>query len=176
MTGYRVLVDGYNVIKQHPVWCRLPLANGRQQLLQALQQTRWPVPVARIDVVFDSAHPVDGLPAQTARIRVTFATPSADDVIQRLIRQSEEPARVVVISNDHVIVGTAKSHGALHHSVAWLFERTHPPRASTAPEQESRRPVSVREMQRINAELARRWGCDDQASSPPPRSTKRKAC
>ncbi len=169
--GYTILIDGYNVLKRHPQWTKLPLMHARQQLLLALSNTRWPVAVHGVAVVFDSAAPpeVPGSPSaiagadpgrQVGPIRVVFACPSADADIQARIRQSDHPDRLVVVSDDREIVQTAKSHGARHYSVEWLLQRSQPRRESAAPARE--KPLlTPAERRRINAEVSRHFGLED---------------
>lgn len=161
--GYTVLIDGYNVLKRHPQWTKLPLMHARAQLLLALSDTRWPITVHGVAVVFDSAAPpeVPGLPGALAgAIRVVFASPSADADILARVRQSNHPDRLVVVSDDREIVQTAKSHGVRHYSVDWLLERSQPRRESAAPVHE--KPLlTPAERRRINAEVSRHLGLED---------------
>lgn len=155
--GYQVLVDGYNVIKRHPAWRRMPLLQARQQLTNTLRLTRWPVPISRIDLLFDSARQPTDMPYQVDGIRVIFATPTADAVIQDAIRQNSNPGHLVVISDDREILDTAKAHGALRYSTRWLLERSHPhPPNSPLPGTE-RTSLTSKETRQINAELRRHW-------------------
>ena len=158
VAGYQVLVDGYNVIKRHPAWRRMPLVQARQQLTNTLRLTRWPVPVFRIDLIFDSARqPTDAPPYHVDGIRVIFAAPAADAVIQEAIRQSVDSSHLIVISDDREILDTAKAHGALRHSTTWLLEHSQPPHP-TPPSQETKRtPLTSKETRQINAELRRQW-------------------
>lgn len=162
-TDYTVLVDGYNVIHQHPAWRRLPLQAARRQLILWLNGARWPVPVGRILVIFDSP---DGQPgAGAGAVRVQFAAPSADAELQAQIRASRTPGRLLVVSDDLEILRTAKSHGAVRHSCRWLLSR---PQASEpnsaarrgregAGRRDDRGPLPAASARRITEELAKRW-------------------
>ncbi len=160
---YTVLVDGYNVIHQHPAWRRLPLEAARRQLILRLSGTRWPMPVGRVLVVFDSP---DGQPGTgTGAVRVQFAAPSADAELQAQIRSSRTPKRLLVISDDLEILRTAKSHGAARHSCRWLLSRppAHEPGPGTpggregAGRTDDRGSLPAASARRITEELAKRW-------------------
>ncbi len=168
--GYQVLIDGYNVIKRHPAWRRLPLLQARQQFTNTLRWTRWPVPVSRIDLIFDSrqwsptppwrggpmAGSTDASPP-VAGIRVIFAAPAADAVMQQTIRESADPGHLIVISDDREILDTAKAHGALRYSTTWLLEHSQPQRPPPPLRGTERAPLPSKETRQINAELRRHW-------------------
>ncbi len=154
---YTVLVDGYNVIKRHPSWERLPLREARQHLIELLTHTRWPVPAPCVLVVFDTRGPSEAY-QPTAHLRVHFAAPSADAYIQEAIRNSPSASCLLVISNDGEILRTAKSHGARRYPTQWLFAhqpaRTHRPDADG---EADARALPARSARHITEELAKRW-------------------
>ena len=120
--GYTVLIDGYNAIKRHAAWAKLPLSEGRRRLIELVQHARWPVPIASVTIVFDGH--ASEFPSQrtVGLLRVRFATPTADTDIMQTIRTSHSPDHLLVISNDGEILRTAKSHGVLRYAVEWLVE------------------------------------------------------
>ena len=150
------MIDGYNVVKRHPAWKRLPPAEGRERLKQHLQSIRWPVAVSQTVVVFDG--PSDDAQRVTPSLQIRFASPSADAWIQHAIRAHASPSRLVIISDDRDILDTAKSHGTLHYSSTWLIQ----PRAGagtparrTAPSDKPDLPAAA--ARQITDELAKRW-------------------
>ena len=152
---YTVFVDGYNVIKRHPSWRELPLAEARRRLISLLSTFAWPVPTANIYVVFDTRDPSGTTTQAIRQLRVVYAHPSADAYIQEAIRRHPSPARAMVVSDDSEILRTAKSHGVTRQSVQWL---TPPPRSSRHARpgmEKSHLPAS--EIRRIQEELSRRW-------------------
>lgn len=153
-SGYTVLIDGYNVIKQHRSWQHLPLEQARRCLIQWVEQRRWPVPISRAVVVFDG--PAESPSITRASLHVRFASPSADADIQRTIRASDSPARLLIISDDREIIDTAKSHGALRYPCRWLASapRTRRQADPPAPEKPSLPAATARQ---ITDELATRW-------------------
>jgi predicted RNA-binding protein with PIN domain len=152
---YTILVDGYNVIKRHGAWDRLPLAEGRRRLVQLLADVRWPVPRPRIIIVFDG--PEAGQGSGGGGVQVRFAAPSADADIQDAIRTSRSPQRLIVISDDGEILRTAKSHGVTRYPGRWLFAR----RAATTTRHPHDAPDTIdlpaATARRITDELAARW-------------------
>ena len=153
--GYTVLIDGYNVIKRHAAWERLSLHEARTRLVALLGQTRWPVPVSRVMIIFDSPDP-DGTSLQISNsLFVRFAAPCADAEIQHLIRTSSSPLRVIVMSDDGEILRTAKSYRTLRYPTKWLFE--HGSTTRRQPPESDKVPPSAEAARRITEELAKRW-------------------
>ena len=153
---YTVLVDGYNVIKRHAPWQRLPLQDGRQRLIALLKDARWPVAISRIVVVFDARDPDAREIHPGDNLSIRFAAPSADACIQDLIR-AHPASRFLVISDDQEILGTAKSHGAKRYSAGWLFQRASPllhPSQAQAPDKPA---LPAKAARQITEELAKRW-------------------
>ena len=148
------MIDGYNVIKRHPAWKRLPPLEGRQRLIQHVQSIQWPVPVAQTVAVFDA--PSESSQTIHAALRLCFA-PSADAWIQATVRASHAPSRLLIISDDREILDTAKSHGARCCPATWLIERRagSPPRARR--DTPSAKDLPAGEARRITEELERRW-------------------
>ena len=155
--GYTALVDGYNVIKRHPAWTRLPPAEGRQRLKEHLLAVRWPIPVVDMVAVFDA--PSTSMQRVASTLRICFAAPSADRWLQDAVRTNRTPERLLVISDDREILTTAKQHGARCHSTIWLLDRR---RTTPAPRPHGGRispakNLSAGEARNITEELERRW-------------------
>ncbi|HEX9780752.1 MAG TPA: NYN domain-containing protein [bacterium] len=158
-TGYDVLIDGYNVIKQHPAWDRLKLADARARVAAHASQAPWPFDVARVILVFDgpdtSSFPSGG------RVTIQFASPSADAFIQRRIRSHSAPRRLVLVSDDGELIQTARVHASRRESCRWLLELGRSPkqgRGRGVPEEPQDKPgPSTLPAQAITDELRRRW-------------------
>lgn len=157
-SGYTILIDGYNVIKRHAAWAALPLRAGRDQLLQALTRTRWPIPVRQVTVVFDGRQPDLAERQWLGGIEARFAR-SADAWIQEAIRAHAAREPLAVVTDDGAILNTAKSHRALCYSAAWLAARAGAgklsARRTATPEQAAGPSAAAR--RRITEELERRW-------------------
>ena len=151
-----VFIDGYNVIMRHVPWRRLPLREGRRHLEELAARLRWPVPAARVVVVFDGREAGPGLVAPRAGVvQVCFASPSADAYIQQAIRTSPHPERLLVISDDREILRTAKHHGVRCQAGRWLLERGLPSRSAAPSGDRPALPAAA--ARRITDELSRRW-------------------
>jgi hypothetical protein len=112
----RIIVDGYNLIRQWPELAmldRADLQSGREALLQALQGYRRSRG-HRITVVFDGA--VQGGFSETAEsvagitVRYSRRGETADAVIARLV--AEGGAGAVVVSSDRDLAATVRRFGA----------------------------------------------------------------
>ena len=158
-SGHTVLIDGYNLIKRHAPWRALPLEAGRHRLADLAGRARWPFPVSRIVLVFDSARPDEAAgPRRVGPVHVEFARPSADAYIQDAIRSARDPSRLLIVTDDGDILRTARSHGAPSHSGAWLFGRAGTRSGGEHGEGASGRSMlPASEARRITEELARRW-------------------
>jgi predicted RNA-binding protein with PIN domain len=112
----RIIVDGYNVIRQWPELAMLDrgdLQSGREGLLRALQAYRR-AKGHRITVVFDGREQ-GGFSETTesaAGIHVRYSRrgETADAVIARLV--AEGGAGAVVVSSDRDVAATARRFGA----------------------------------------------------------------
>ena len=157
------MIDGYNVIKRRESWRGLTLQEARTRLVALVSRAGWPVPVARIVLVFDGRGTDPGPAHGTGGVQIRFASPSADADIQHAIRTSAHPDRLLVITDDGEILRTARSHGARCHSGRWLLARGLALPRRTEPAEE-RADLPAAAARRITEELARRWlekGCCD---------------
>lgn len=157
---YTILIDGYNVTKQHPRWRALSPSRARQQLTAAIQHAKWPVPVARVELVFDGDSTVTPAGRRAGPVGEVFGVPSADAMIASRVRNCLSPDRVIVVTNDREIVRSARAAGARVESAAWLLARFGAGAVSgsrPAVRTDQSTPLTPRQQQQINDELARRW-------------------
>lgn len=157
-SGYRVLVDGYNVINRSRAWADRPLELARHALMEWLSQTKWPVPVRHVEAVFDASQHLPRASNRMGCVEARFAVPSADAYIQHAIQASARPNRLMVISDDRAILHTAARYGTLRFSTSWLLRRRPLPSMRMGPANEERQPLTTAERHRITEELAKRWG------------------
>jgi predicted RNA-binding protein with PIN domain len=134
----RFLIDGYNLL--HAVWP----AEGRQ-----LRPRAWPRFRQRLIDRLRAAHPDDAVPvtvvfdaarephtdppeADSRGIHVRFAVgyPSADDLIEELIRADSAPSRLTVVSDDHRVRDAARRRGCTVTGCLDYFESIEKPRPS----------------------------------------------
>ncbi len=156
--GYTILIDGYNAIKRHRAWEPLPIQETRSRLIQLVDHTRWPIPIASIRIIFDGPVSEDSPQNISQLLRVQFASPSADTVITQSIRTSQFPSRILLISDDGELLRIAKSHGAKHQPTNWLFQQRVPsarPLSKTGHAEKISPPA--RTARQITEELAKRW-------------------
>ncbi|MGI9517600.1 MAG: NYN domain-containing protein [Pirellulaceae bacterium] len=125
------LIDGYNVIFGCGLYGKFvspeSLANGRDRLLQEIAQ-RLGADRGSVAVVFDA----EKMPLTGQRERenengiavyysINFA--NADFMIDEMIHQHPDPARLTVVSSDHWIQQSARRRRAeIVDSEAWFFE------------------------------------------------------
>lgn len=154
---YTVLIDGYNLIKRHAPWRRLALPEARHRLIELLGRTRWPVPTPRVIVVFDGTAEESAVHRSASHVEVRFAAPSADALLQELIRTSSAPSRLLVMSDDREILNTAKSHGAVRYSAQWVFDRLDPASQRRHGVTADKPSLAAADARRITEELLARW-------------------
>jgi len=126
----RILIDGYNLIHASREadfgWTDLSLEKAREALVNFLVTTRRPA-MEEITVVFDGASGV-GYPREaTARgVTVVYSEPgtSADDVICRMVTESPNPRKYLVVSKDRQIRETVLAVGAQVVSPESFLERS----------------------------------------------------
>lgn len=115
-----LIIDGYNVIRQHPelsVLDALDLEAGRRVLLELLAAYRGQRPAHKITVVFDGWQGGELKESRDRRqgmvIIYSRLGEKADEVIKRLLAQ--ERGRAVVVSSDGELRDFAQQVGA-----AWI--------------------------------------------------------
>ena len=158
------LIDGYNVIKRTPVFDRLSLEASRKQLIALLPQVRWPTVVSQVIVVFDA--PESSRLSPRAHLHVQYAHPSADAFIREKIQTAAGRSRFIVVSDDREILHTAKIHGSLCFSTAWLMQHAAGKRGGRSGADVDRpedRPLSAPREREITEELRKRWIKPDEA-------------
>jgi predicted RNA-binding protein with PIN domain len=115
----RFLIDGYNLLHAGwPAYARHARARAwprlRQLVLDRLRD-RHGAAAADVTVVFDARHaprdaePVEDRPGLHVRFAVGY--PSADDLIEELIRTDAAPAGLTVVSDDRRLRDAARRRG-----------------------------------------------------------------
>jgi uncharacterized protein len=113
------LIDGYNLIHAlglvHRHIVPHELESARQRLLEFLHERLEPT-TAEITVVFDAKRKPRHVPSEyfDGAIRIVFAgrNQEADDVIETLVAEHPQPARLVVVSEDRRLrQAAARRHG-----------------------------------------------------------------
>jgi len=127
-----LLIDGYNLSQPiapigggDPRW----LQRHRQRLLSELARHLPAEVCRRTCVVFDAADPPpdrsDRLTVRGIEVRFAVQYPSADDLLEEIIRQHHTPKRLLVVSSDHRIQTAASRRGArFTDSEPWMDDLT----------------------------------------------------
>ena len=125
-----LLVDGHSVIFQWPVFRRLHARNAAKcrAELTALLGTLHDSSSWLITLVFDGKSGPDPSP-EPGRMAVIYSKEgqTADSIIERLVGQVNDPARVTVVTADEAERVTVEAMGAFVVSPDWLageIERT----------------------------------------------------
>ncbi|MCE9614771.1 MAG: NYN domain-containing protein [Lentisphaerae bacterium] len=169
MSGKRILVDGYNVIRRTPRWhdlFRRDMAAARKVLIQhcsTLKTSRRDI--TEILVFFDgdssvAAHPTPHVPG--VRIVFTSTGVEADERIVEATR-SGAPHGTVVVSDDTEVVGRCRDLGAGHMSVAdFQHGATQGPHGARArPQQDNdKNGLTPAERREIDDEMRRTLGIE----------------
>lgn len=127
-----LLIDGYNIAqpiapsrRPDPRW----LQQNRNVLLRDLS-TFLSEPIRKSTcVVFDAANPPrdrpDRFTHQEIDVRFSVGYPTADDLIEEIIRAHHTPKRLMVVSSDHRVQIAARRRNARHFdSQPWIDDLT----------------------------------------------------
>lgn len=125
-----LLIDGYNLVLVAGLIKTLSgpgnVARARERLLGWLTGRLDEPQRARTTVVFDAQrHAVGELPSQNQGITVLYSTeyPSADEMLEELIRVHSAPKQLVVVSSDHRIRDAARRRKAISIDSHSFYER-----------------------------------------------------
>lgn len=157
------ILDGYNVIK-HPEFPPLNKLRDQRQALIRFIQDKKPCGSSnnKVTVVFDGKNPTlnfneSGVLAKGQKVGIIFTYGScADDKIKKLVSSSQNPKRIVVVSDDREIQFFIKSYGARSINVKDFLEKGEDikkKRFGDSPKVE----LSYSEAERISRELKRIW-------------------
>ncbi len=127
-----LLIDGYNLVQPlgpgrggDPRW----LQRDRNRLMSTLAN-HLPIEVRKKTcVVFDAANPPRNRPNQFSHedIEIRFAVgyPTADDLIEELVRAHHTPKKLMVVSSDHRVQTAASRRNAeFSDSEPWMDDLT----------------------------------------------------
>ena len=123
-----LLIDGYNVAAPiHPGRNADPrwLEQNRSRLIRDLAQHLDESLRRQTCVVFDASNPprdrATTYQQHGMEIRFAVGYPSADDLLEEIIRAHHTPKRLMVVSSDHRVQTAAQRRGAAHFdSEPWM--------------------------------------------------------
>lgn len=106
------IIDGYNLIKQTSLLSSKTLEEGREGLIQLIRKNNLTgSPRNEVTIVFDGRK--DVVSPRTEKIfKIIFACESADDKIKKMISSSENPNRIILVTNDKELIFFARSYRA----------------------------------------------------------------
>jgi predicted RNA-binding protein with PIN domain len=106
------LLDGYNIIHQLPVLARKDFDEARAAFVRLIEIHRPQGSVKNsINLIFDGK---PGLaPPVSSAVKIIFTQEeSADDRIKRMVDESSNPRRIIVVTDDRAIQYSVRSAGA----------------------------------------------------------------
>ena len=107
------LLDGYNIVKQTSPFCDLAVDVARERFIRAIEKYQ-PQGSRRnpVTVIFDG-RPGNVDPILSVSVKVLFSyDESADDRIKDLVKSSDNPRNIVVVTDDREIQYHVKGLGA----------------------------------------------------------------
>ncbi|MCR4338242.1 MAG: NYN domain-containing protein [Candidatus Omnitrophica bacterium] len=154
------ILDGYNVIKQTAPLADMDIQSSRLYLIRWLE-TYHPQGSLRnqATVVFDGHVSVGGYPQyQSSSVKVLFSyDESADDVIKRMVAESENKKSIVVVTNDREIQYFVKGLGAQILEVQNFLEKGEKSGGAASGKSGTTKNLSRTTQDQINAELEKIW-------------------
>ena len=157
------LLDGYNIIKQMPMFVTKPFVDARNTLMSLIEQTR---PEGsrnnQITIVFDGKPGREGC-RPSATVKVIFTEEiSADEKIKRIVEFSNHKKQIVVVSDDKEIKFYVRSWGAKVLNVKDFLARMAPSMkesmaTSQKKEKEDTKQISKTLEYQITSELEQIW-------------------
>ena len=108
------LIDGYNIIQQIPLLAQKALEDGRQGLINLIEDYRPQGSLNNsVTIIFDGKAGMYGDIHQSGFVKVIFAIgESADDKIIQLVSESKNSKQVVVVTDDRDIQYHIRALGA----------------------------------------------------------------
>lgn len=122
-----LIIDGYNLLHQTEELVRLlstDIQGARHRLVRMVEETAHNM-ARQTTIVFDGRE-AGSDPALSSKYLEVFFSPanlSADTVIERLVCQSPDPNKVLVVTSDHAEHDTVSSAGAHTMSSEEFMER-----------------------------------------------------
>ena len=154
MPALTVLVDGYNVLQG-----RYAEAD-RAELVRRAGAFKCRRPVQQVVIVFDASTGEAAVQTggRQGQVRTLFAAPDADTYIQERLRSCQDPASLLVVSNDRAIRDTARACGVQRMTTEQFADALQTPTAGERSPSSVRGRLSSDAAQRITDELRRRLG------------------
>jgi predicted RNA-binding protein with PIN domain len=157
-------VDGYNAVRCLPAFDVEPLAESRRRLCAYLEGRR-PHGSARnkVTVVFDGQAAVGTGGREPWSFEVLYSVGmTADDLIQKRVREAPQPKNCVVVTDDKGLAAVVKRSGASVRNVADFFkgartEKAQRFRLAAAGSAADRASLDIVTREKITQEMGRVW-------------------
>jgi len=112
----KYIIDGYNLLKSPAfnIPLNLDLENQRNHLIRMIRSYAQ-FEHCQVAIIFDNSIKGNDKVSGDGRVQIQFTKPSmeADELIKIMIRKSNNPRNLIVVSSDRAIQYAAKDHGAL---------------------------------------------------------------
>lgn len=157
------IIDGYNVVKQEPVWSNCELKEARDSFLRFVRINKIAGSFRnKITIVFDGKNNYAFPNAPKARagkdsaVDVVFSKNiTADEQIIEIIKVVKNPRNVVLVSDDRQLRISGRSYGAQVMSVVDFLKRGKQNMPKVA--DSSNRGLSAHQARKITEELENLW-------------------
>lgn len=152
------ILDGYNIIKRSDFLATQVLKDGRRDLVRFISEKK-PCGSSnnKVTVVFDGNNDFisPSLDNKIAEVIFTSNNTNADERIKKIVKESRNPKRIVVVSDDREIQFTIRSYGAQIMTVAEFIQKGNP--SLKIPQNPPKIELTYQEIAKINRELKQVW-------------------
>lgn len=151
------ILDGYNIIKRSDFLETQVLKDARRDLVRFIGEKK-PCGSSnnKVTVVFDGNNDFNPLCLDNKITEVIFTSDTnADERIKKMVKDSKNPRRIVVVSDDREIQFAVRSYGAHVTSVSEFIQKGNPP--IKIPQNPPKIELSYQQIAKINQELKQVW-------------------
>jgi predicted RNA-binding protein with PIN domain len=148
------IIDGYNVLKKIPQISKLELKQGRQSLLDIIKKYNL-CGKNEVTIAFDGRADVISYAHKSPYVVKFSENESADKLIERLVKKSENPQKVIVVTDDKELRFNVKRLGAEVISVKEFGKKIPEKKSKERPIK--KQPLKQDEAKKITEELKRIW-------------------
>ena len=160
-----IILDGYNVIHKIKSLCGSggkSLEAQRKSLTDFMVRWKHEKPYhGKIIIVYDGKDEVYGGDQAPGPFQVIFtrSNEEADERIVALLRESKEPAKLLVVSDDNFVKNHCSVYSVDHKPVSFLVQKS-ASKKNSQQKTDSPKEIDPRTQQEINDLLKREWGID----------------
>ena len=151
------ILDGYNIIKRSDFLSAKVLKDARRDLVRFIGEKK-PCGSSnnKVTVVFDGNNDFNPPCLDNKITEVIFTSDTnADERIKKIVKESRNPRRIVVVSDDKEIQFAIRSYGAHVTSVSEFIQKGNP--SVKIPQNPPKIELSYQQIAKINQELKQIW-------------------